>query len=120
MSNVHPTSNCPVIEILLRNEVRIFVGLSEVFALTEEKSKRKLSKFRELINSCPLLSDYKKSLLFQIDIEEKTVTEVAEKLGKAESTVRSQRSKAFQNFIDWWRAAFYPLSNHLNIIPKDE
>lgn len=61
----------------------------------------KLSKFRELVNSCPSLSDYEKSLLIQINVEEKAVTKVAKELGKAKSTVSSQNSKAFQKFIDW-------------------
>jgi len=71
--------------------------------LAEDIGRRKLSKFRGLIYSCPLLSDSEKSLLVQIDIEERAVTQVAKELGKAKSTVSDQRSKAFQKFTDWWR-----------------
>jgi len=70
--------------------------------LAEDIGRRKLSKFRDLIYSCPLLSDSEKSLLVQIDIEEKTVTQIAKELGKAKSTVSDQRSKAFQKLTDWW------------------
>lgn len=86
-------------ERLLRVDALVSLGLQRLCC--PSGAYKELSKFRELIESCPSLSDYEKSLIFQIDLEEKTVTEVAKKLGKAKSTVSSQHGKAFQKFYDW-------------------
>jgi hypothetical protein len=56
---------------------------------------------RVLVKACPKLSEYERSLLFQIDVEVKSVSQVARELGKAKSTISSQHTKALQKLEVW-------------------
>ena len=72
------------------------------------------------LNSCPSLNDYEKSLLVQIDIEEKGVTKVAKELGKAKSTISSQHNKTFQKFTDWRKNLLQKLVRQISMRARNQ
>jgi len=88
-------------EKLLRNGNSIFTWLGGSCALAKKISKKESGQLRSLIDVCSMLGSYEKSLLIQIDVEGKTVVQVAKELGKAKSAVSSQRTKASQKLTEW-------------------
>jgi len=54
-----------------------------------------------LLEWCPALGDYEKSLLRRVDVEGRKVTEVAEEDGRAKSTVSARRKKALRKYREW-------------------
>ena len=63
--------------------------------------KRDLVRLRRLIEECPALRSDEKALLVAIDVEGKSVTEVAKNMNRAKSTVSEKRSKARQKFDEY-------------------